>query len=104
MDAVMPRFFFNIRDGDQILCDPEGTELASLDVARHEALMDIRWILSEELQTGGVVLERRFEITDDAGQVLATICFQDALSQLLNGQHWRGAKDAPAPAVTAAEG
>lgn len=79
----MPRFFFNIRSGDQTFCDPEGTELASLDVARHEALMDIRWILSEELQTGGVVLERQFEITDEVGQVLATVCFQDTLSNCL---------------------
>jgi hypothetical protein len=81
----MPRFFFNIRDGDQTLCDPEGTELAALDIARQEALIDARWILAEELRTGRIALDRRFEITDKAGQVLATVCFQDALSQPLDG-------------------
>jgi hypothetical protein len=85
MDAVMPRFFFNVRDGDQTFCDPEGTELASLDAARHEALMDARWILAEGLRTGRVALDRRFEITDKAGQILATVRFQDALSQPLDG-------------------
>jgi hypothetical protein len=84
-DAVMPRFFFNIRDGDQILYDLEGTELATLDAARHEALVDARWILAEELRAGGVTLERQFEITDDARQILAMIRFQDALHQPLDG-------------------
>lgn len=81
----MPRFFFNIHDGDQILGDLEGTELATLDAARHEALVDARWILAEELRADGVTLERQFEITDEAGQILATVRFQDALHQALNG-------------------
>jgi hypothetical protein len=85
MDAAVPWFFFNIHDADQTFYDPEGTELAALDVARHEALMDARWILGEELRTGRVTLERQFEITDEAGQVLATVHFRDVASQLLDG-------------------
>lgn len=85
MDAAVPRFFFNIRDGGQTFCDPEGTELATLDAARHEALMDARWILAEELRTGRVTLERQLEITDEAGQVLATVHVRDVAGQLLDG-------------------
>jgi hypothetical protein len=85
MDAAVPRFFFNIRDADQTFYDPEGTELAALDAARHEALMDARWMLAEELRAGGVTLERQFEITDEAGQVLATVRFRDVVSQSLDG-------------------
>jgi hypothetical protein len=85
LDAAVPRFFFNIHDGDQTFCDPEGTELADLDAARHEALMDARWMLAEGLRTGRVVLARHFEITDEAGQVLATVRFRDVMSQPLDG-------------------
>jgi hypothetical protein len=85
MGAVVPRFFFNSHDGDQTFCDPEGTELADLDAAHHEALMDARWILAEGLRTGRVMLARHSEITDEAGRVLATVRFRDVMSQPLDG-------------------
>ena len=78
-DSEMPRFFFNIHEKGHILCDPEGTELATIDAARNEALADARCIMAEELRNGGVVMERYFEIANETGQVLATVHFQDAL-------------------------
>jgi len=43
----MPRFFFNIRNGDDYIADPDGTELADLDAAVEEALTGARELLSE---------------------------------------------------------
>lgn len=38
----MPRFFFTVISGKNILDDPEGSDLPSLDRAMEEALQDAR--------------------------------------------------------------
>jgi hypothetical protein len=38
----MPRFYFHIRDGDTVILDDEGYELADVDAARAEALDSAR--------------------------------------------------------------
>lgn len=38
----MPRFYFHIRHGDAVKQDPEGSELASIEEARQEAVLAAR--------------------------------------------------------------
>lgn len=75
----MPRFYFHIRDGERLIEDPDGSELPDLAVARAEALASARGILAEKVKTGELIDGQRFEITDEAGIVLAVLPLKDAL-------------------------
>ena len=75
----MPRFFLNIRDGDTLIRDPEGSEFPDLETARAEAMAGARDVLGDEIKHGQVQDKRQYEITDLSGQVLATIPLMDAL-------------------------
>ena len=68
----MPRYHFNVYDG-VTLTDQEGTELADIDVARHEGVR-----LASELLRLGAGREKlgedwRVEITDGGGMILFRI-------------------------------
>ena len=78
----MPRFYFNIRDGDALIEDPDGSDLRDLDVARTEALAAAREILANRLRANRILDGQRIEITDAAGDVLATVSLKDVIRSL----------------------
>lgn len=75
----MPRFFLNIRDGDFLAEDPEGSVFADLDAARAEVLAGARDVLGDAIKNDRVQDPRLYEITDETGQVVATVPLMDAL-------------------------
>lgn len=75
----MPRYFFHVRDGERLQRDLEGTDLPSLEVAHEEALEDARFLLAEKIKRGEVINGQRFEITDEAGEVLDVVPFKAVL-------------------------
>ncbi|WP_267360036.1 MULTISPECIES: hypothetical protein [unclassified Methylobacterium] len=75
----MARFFFHIRDGDQLITDPEGNELPDFDAARAEAHTFARHLLAERLRAGKVLDGQCFEITDAAGTLLAVVPMGEVL-------------------------
>ena len=77
----MPNFFLNVRDGDHLTRDVEGTEFADLAAARAEALAAARDVLGDEIKNDQVQDNRQYEITDEAGRVLATVPLMDALKR-----------------------
>ena len=50
----MARYYFHLRDGQDVLLDPEGGELDGLDKARDQALRPARSILAAEVLEGRV--------------------------------------------------
>jgi hypothetical protein len=75
----MNTFYFHVRDGDMLFVDPDGSDLPDLEAARAEALSAVREAIVEALRTGRAVDGRRFEITDEAGCVLARVGLRDAV-------------------------
>lgn len=69
----MPRYFFHVRDGTEISCDPEGQMLADLEAAKREAVNSAREMIGERVLHGGAVNGRTIEISGEDGKVLATI-------------------------------
>jgi hypothetical protein len=71
----MPRYFFHVRDGDELLTDDgDGEEHANLDAAREAALDGARDILSEAALSGKAAsLRARVEVTDESGKTVLTI-------------------------------
>ncbi|TCU07024.1 DUF6894 family protein [Rhizobium sullae] len=75
----MPRFYFNLVTGSGVVVDPEGTELATLDEARSEAIFDARTLMSEAVLRGRDISDQQIHICDDAGTLLAVVAFGDAI-------------------------
>jgi len=68
---LMPRYFFNIRDGYDVDEDEEGIELPDLEAARAEALATVEELRDELADAGNIELE----ITDETGRRLLTVPF-----------------------------
>lgn len=78
----MPRFFFRARKGQDLLPDVEGTDLPDLAAARADAVTSLQQLAAERAHGGAISDLQAIEITDEAGQVLATVSFHDALKSL----------------------
>lgn len=75
----MPRFHLHIHDGSGFSRDEEGLDLADLEAARQQALAGIRSLAGEEVRGGLLNLDGRVEIADEAGAILASVRFADAI-------------------------
>jgi CRP-like cAMP-binding protein len=75
----MPRFFFNIRNGNGFTPDEEGREFADGAAARAEAVKGVRSMLAEEAKSGRIDLAGRIEVTDESGGPVAAVAFRDAV-------------------------
>jgi hypothetical protein len=76
--SSMPRYFFNMLLGDELIRDPEGEELRDPDHAWHVARTTIR----EILKTGGdqrLILTAIVVVTDDEGQIVLEFPFAEAI-------------------------
>jgi hypothetical protein len=68
----MPRFWFNVRDGDNLLLDdPEGCELANLEAVKTDAVLAARQILCAAALCGTAAsLQVQIEVVDEAGETV----------------------------------
>lgn len=73
----MPIFHFNARDGGDLFTDQDGSDLPDLESARAEADAAACQAVAERIRAGKPAGRWAFEITDETGQVLATVRFRD---------------------------
>jgi hypothetical protein len=59
--------------------DEEGVNLPSLEAARQEAVRGVRSILCDELMRGELNLRGHIDVLDEAGTLVDTIKFEDAI-------------------------
>lgn len=78
----MKRFFFNIREGDELIEDPDGTLLSDLTSAISEANGAAPQLLAAEIRNGRSVDGRSIEIADETRTFVAVI----ALRSIVAGQ------------------
>ena len=76
----MPRFFMNVRDGKTLTKDQHGAMFADVETVRQEALILARDVLSDTFMRSSGQIKLEYEITDEAGSVVANIPFRDALN------------------------
>ena len=74
----MPRFFFNLRDGESI-DDPDGIFLPDTRSARLEAIRNARDIMAEEVRRGHLSLTSRIEVTDENGEPILAVPFREVV-------------------------
>ncbi len=86
----MPRYFFHLRDRSGTLLDIEGSEHGDADAAVAEAARHARSMIIDEVRhRSALPMGDRIEITDVAGEIVATVRFADSLAV-----HW-GDDEAP---------
>jgi hypothetical protein len=79
----MGRFYFHVKDGDELIADDEGTDLPSIEAAKLEADHAIREILCEALKTRAARVPEAFVIADEAGRTLHVLPFAAVLPEPL---------------------
>jgi hypothetical protein len=73
---TIKRFFFNIREGDELIEDPDGTLLLDLTSAISEANGAARELLAAQIRNGRSVDGRSIEIADETRTVVAVIALR----------------------------
>lgn len=75
----MPLYFFHLRDGDDILLDPDGRVLEGPEAIAQRALAEARALISEEARLGRIRLDQRIDVEDAGGQVVHRLPFDEAV-------------------------
>ena len=75
----VPRFYFDVLDGDQVLPDPEGIDFADLDTAVAEAVQGARDLVASGIGQNEDVSGQTFIIRDNHGETVATVPFRETL-------------------------
>ena len=76
----MGRYHFNVRNGSGYMEDEEGQELSGTDQARSIAVEGARSLLSAEVLAGDLDLRGRVEVTDEQGEIILVVDFEQVLT------------------------
>ena len=63
----MARYFFHIKDGADLIQDPEGSELATMEDARSQALKSARELWADAIKSGRSLGADAVVIADEQG-------------------------------------
>ena len=78
----MPLYYFHLRDGEDLLLDPEGSELADFEAVRARALLSARSLMSADILEGRLQLDLRIDVEDAGGRVTYRLPFRDAIEAM----------------------
>jgi hypothetical protein len=70
----------NLRDGTSELLDPEGRVFPSLAALRNAVLIAARDLMIGDIRNGLLDLRFRIDAEDDAGTIIYSLSFEDAIS------------------------
>lgn len=73
------RYFFHLRDGRNLLLDPDGRVLPDLKAVAAAALLEARAIIGADAKTGTMALDQRIDVEDEAGTIVHSLAFKDAV-------------------------
>ena len=76
----MALYFFHLRNGTDVLLDPDGREVDGIAAVQVAALRDARSIISDDASNGRIRLEYRIDVQDAAGLLVHKITFEDAVT------------------------
>lgn len=76
----MARYYFHLHECGRIVYDDEGSDLPTLDAARHRAVREARAIMAAEVSQGRLCLGCNIEVLDSRGRLAANVPFTEALA------------------------
>ena len=74
----MALYFFHLRNGVDVLLDPDGRSLTRIGVP-DAALSEARAIIAADARAGQIDLDQSIEVQDSSGDVVHRIAFEDAV-------------------------
>jgi hypothetical protein len=75
----VPVYFFHLRDGIDILRDPDGRDLADVAAAAAHALTEARALIGADALGGRINLRPCIDVEDGAGEIVHRLSFADAI-------------------------
>ena len=75
----MTPYFFHLRDGSDVLLDPEGRLLQGADAIAAAALADARSIIADDARGGVIKLDQHIDVEDASGVIVHELKFTDAV-------------------------
>jgi hypothetical protein len=75
----MPRYYFHIREGQDLVRDEEGTEASDLEAAKSEARDSARDLAIDGIRNKRPLEGRLVEVADGEGKTLAVIAIRDVV-------------------------
>jgi hypothetical protein len=69
----MTRYFFHIRNGEELVKDDEGTDLPDVSAARREAALSAQALILEAAPSSEPLDHVAIEIWDDTGAVIEVV-------------------------------
>ncbi len=74
----MPLYFFHLKDGIDVVLDPEGLQMPA-EAVPGAALFQARDCMAGDIRTGRLDLRFRIDVHDEAGEIVHSLPFGDAL-------------------------
>ena len=78
----MALYFFHLRDGNDVVLDPDGTELPDDTAIAECAMRNARDILSHDIREGRIDLRFRIDAEDEDGNVVHSLPFSEAFETI----------------------
>ena len=75
----MSLYFFHLRDGADVLLDPDGRQLTSAEAVSDATLLEARSIISHEALSGQIKLDQHIDVEDEFRNIIHTLHFVDAV-------------------------
>lgn len=79
----MKRYFFHLRQGPNLIEDPDGSQIVDLQAAIAEAEDDVRTLIADKVRVGQMIEADAIEVTDADGAVLAVVRYHDVILSLI---------------------
>jgi hypothetical protein len=75
----MPIYYFHLRDGEDVVLDPDGRELNDEAAIASAALAEARAIIADDARSGTIMLDQRIDVEDPEGHVVHQLYFGAAV-------------------------
>jgi hypothetical protein len=75
----MRTYFFHLRDGEDILLDPDGRALPSMEALIAATLYEARDVIATDAKSGKIDLSQHLDIEDDQGEIVYRLSLKDAV-------------------------
>ncbi len=72
-------YYFHLRNGEDVLLDPDGREMATLHEVERAALSDARSVISHDALEGRIDMSYRIDVVDAAGLTVHSLGFAEAV-------------------------
>lgn len=79
----MTLLYFHLRDGHDLLLDPEGREIDGREAIATAALAEARAIIGDDATAGRINLDQRIDVEDEQQNVVHSLRFIDAIEIVL---------------------